>query len=202
LEMKKLDHETELKKMELNEEEKKRTVMENAIAPVAAEVGAALGGVVPNLLMPKETATPSAATPPNTNSSVFTSEYSESPEHHTPASPQTLEDKQGQKPAKNHSNPGGETKTDKDEGEGEKKAGTKGETGSEMERAFCPSCGNLIGFPKGVSAFRCPVCGTINEIRKCKECGAPIIYMRGAANVQCSSCGKVYRIKKVGKGKI
>jgi LSD1 subclass zinc finger protein len=201
--MKKLDHETELKKMELNEEEKKRTVMENAIAPVAAEVGAALGGVIPNLIMPKETAMPSAATPHSTNSSVFTSEYSESPkspEHHISASPQTLEDEQGQKPAKNHGNPGGETKTDKDEGG--KKVGTKGETGSEMEKAFCPSCGNLIGFPKGVSAFRCPVCGTTNEIRKCKECGAPIIYMRGAANVQCSSCGKVYRIKKVGKGKI
>ena len=177
LEMKKLDHATELKKMELGEEEKKRDTLQGMIAPVAAEVGAALGGVIPNMIMP-----PAPAPVPQTEIPPASFNVSSSP---SPA----ISDDNGREEPNHNDMAKAEAKTENPPGK------------NDMEQAFCPSCGNLIGFPKGASAFKCPVCGTTNEIRKCKECGAPIIYMRGATNVQCSGCGKVYSIKKVGKGK-
>ena len=178
--------------MELGEEEKKRDLIQGAIAPVAAEVGSALGGIIPNMVMPHPPPAPEASLPMQTTFNV-----SSSPPPAMEKEPPLYE-----KHEKENKERGEETEFDNNKETETKEAKAEKPGKKDVEQAFCPSCGNLIGFPKGVSAFRCPVCGTISEIRKCKECGAPIIYMRGASNVQCSGCGKVYRIKKVGKGKI
>ena len=192
LEMKKLDHQTELKKMELGEEEKKRDLIQGAIAPVAMQVGSALGEVIPNMVMPHPPPATEASPPMQTTLSVSSS----------PPPIMKEEEPIWNERHEKHERREEENKESREETEANNNKETEAKIGDEpdkknVEQAFCPSCGNLIGFPKGVSAFRCPVCGTISEIRKCKECGAPIIYMRGASNVQCSSCGKVYRIKKV-----